>query len=162
MTVNERDGGAGRGVASRQVATFFLNQLYFGIDVVKVQEVLRHQPLTTIPLAPPAIEGLLNLRGQIITVIDLRRRLAMPPRADGDPPMHIVVRTADGVVSLMVDAIGDVVDVSEAHLAPTPATLDSPLAELVRGIFALEDDLLLWLDEERAAAVGGPGVETGR
>lgn len=162
MTAHERDGGAGRGAASRQVATFFLDQLYFGIDVVTVQEVLRHQPLTTIPLAPPAIEGLLNLRGQIITVIDLRRRLAMPPRADGEPPMHVVVRTADGVVSLMVDAIGDVVDLSEAQVAPTPATLDSPLRESVRGIFALEDGLLLWLDEEHVAAVGGLDVAIGR
>ena len=78
---------------NKQFATFFLNGLFFGVEVLKVQEVIRYQEMTRVPLAPAMIEGLINLRGQIITAIDLRRRLELPPRAKGQLPMNVVVRT---------------------------------------------------------------------
>lgn len=146
-------GGGGGGLASRQIATFHLDELYLGIDVAVVQEVLRVQPLTRVPLAPSAVEGLLNLRGQIVTAIDLRRRLGMAARPAGHAPMHVVVRTADGVVSLIVDEMDDVVELPDARLAPTPATLERPARDVVLGVYALEDRLLLLLDQECAAAV---------
>lgn len=137
----------------RQVATFMLDDLYFGVEVLKVQEVIKYQELTRIPLAPPVVQGLINLRGQIVTAIDLRRRLGLAEREADLLPMNVVVRTTDGVVSLLVDEIGDVVEVDEAQYERTPETLAGPTRDLVRGVFKLKDQLLLWLDEERAAAV---------
>ena len=89
-----------------QFSTFFVANLFFGVDVLHVQDVLRSQPMTSVPRAPNVIEGLINLRGQIVTAIDMRRRLLLPTRL-GDHPesMSIVVRTADGAVSLLVDEI---------------------------------------------------------
>src|SRR4051794_28626709 len=95
----------------RQYCTFFLDEHYFGIDVLKVQEIIRFQQMTRVPLAPPAVRGLINLRGQIVMGIDLRRRLGLQGAAAEATPVNIVVRTDDGAVSLLVDEIGDVVEV---------------------------------------------------
>src|SRR5438132_562711 len=97
----------------KQFATFFLESLFLGVEVLKVQEVIRYQEMTRVPLAPAMIQGLINLRGQIVTAIDLRRRLQLPPRTDGRLPMNVVVRTDDGPVSLLVDSIGDVVELQD-------------------------------------------------
>src|SRR5579863_8804310 len=86
---------------SGQFATFFVADLFFGVDVLRVQEVLRFQQMTPVPLAPDVIEGLINLRGQIVTAIDMRRRLRLPPRAGEKTPMNMVVRSEDGAVSLL-------------------------------------------------------------
>ena len=88
---------------SGQFSTFFVADLFFGVDVLRVQEVLRFQQMTRVPQAPEVIEGLINLRGQIVTAIDMRRRLRLPPRGGDQTPMNIVVRTEDGAVSLLVD-----------------------------------------------------------
>src|SRR5712691_1623782 len=95
----------------RQLCTFMVGDLFFGVEVQQVQEVIRYLPMTRVPLAPRVVEGLINLRGQIVTAIDLRRRLELPERAEGQRPMNIVVRTAGGAVSLLVDDIGEVVEV---------------------------------------------------
>src|SRR6266446_4348370 len=88
--------------ASAQFSTFHVADLFFGVDVLRVQEVLRFQPVTRVPQAPEVIEGLINLRGQIVTAIDMRRRLGLPPRGGDQMPMNMVVRTEDGAVSLLV------------------------------------------------------------
>lgn len=137
--------------ASGQFATFFLADLFFGVDVLRVQEVLRFQPMTRVPLAPEVIEGLINLRGQIVTAIDMRRRLRLPPRAGDQAPMNMVVRTEDGAVSLLVDEIGDVLDVDSAAYERPPDNLDPAVRELIRGVYKLKDRLLLVLDAERTA-----------
>jgi purine-binding chemotaxis protein CheW len=142
--------------ASGQFSTFFVADLFFGVDVLRVQEVLRFQQMTRVPQAPDVIEGLINLRGQIVTAIDMRRRLSLPPRADGRPPMNMVVRTEDGAVSLLVDEIGDVLDVNAATYERPPENLDPAARELIRGVYKLKNRLLLILDAERAVdlAVG--------
>src|ERR1051325_10091675 len=86
--------------ASGQFSTFYVTDLFFGVDVLRVQEVLRFQLMTRVPQAPEVIEGLINLRGQIVTAIDMRRRLRLPPRPGNQTPMNMVVRTEDGAVSL--------------------------------------------------------------
>jgi purine-binding chemotaxis protein CheW len=88
---------------SKQFCTFFLNDLFFGVEVLQVQEVLRCQPMTRVPLSPPTVRGLINLRGQIVTALDLRHRLELPERDAGSQPMNVVVRSDDGAVSLLVD-----------------------------------------------------------
>lgn len=137
----------------RQVVTFRLDDLHVGVDVLKVQEVLEYQALTRVPLAPPVVRGLINLRGEIVAAIELRRRLGLSERHDEALPMHVVVRTADGLVSLLVDEIGDVIDVAESQFESVPHTLAGPTRDLVRGVYKLEGRLLLLLDEERAAVV---------
>jgi purine-binding chemotaxis protein CheW len=137
----------------RQYCTFFLNGHYFGIDVLEVQEVIRHLEMTRVPCAPPVVRGLINLRGQIVTAIDLRRRLAMPDGPAGEQSVNVVVSTDDGAVSLLVDEIGDVLQVSEKSFEPPPDTLRGPARSLIRGAYKLEDRLLLILDTKRAVAL---------
>jgi purine-binding chemotaxis protein CheW len=134
---------------SGQFSTFFVADLFFGVDVLHVQEVLRSQQMTSVPQAPGVIEGLINLRGQIVTAIDMRRRLGLPQRAGGQAPMNIVVRTPDGAVSLLVDEIGDVLDMDAATYERPPQNLDPAARELIRGVYKLKNRLLLVLDEER-------------
>lgn len=133
----------------RQFCTFFLNSLYFGVEVLKVQEVIRYQKMTRVPLAPDMIEGLINLRGQIVTAIDLRRRLGFAARTDGELPTNVVVRTEDGAVSLLVDEIGDVLEVDHSTFEHPPETLTGTARDLVQGVYKLKDKLMLHLNTER-------------
>src|SRR5438445_13850572 len=94
-----------------QLCTFYLDGLRFGVDVQKVQEVVPYQEMTRVPLAPPTVRGLLNLRGQIVTGIDLRRRLELPERGAGALPLNVVLRGEDSPVSFLVDDVGEVIEV---------------------------------------------------
>jgi len=129
-----------------QFCTFNIGDMYLGIPVEHVQEVLRYHPLTRVPLAAPSVSGLINLRGQIVTAIDLRERFQLPKRAVECEPMNVVIRSDDGVVSLLVDGIGDVREPSPDSFEPPPSTLREPARSLVRGAYKLDDRLLLMLD----------------
>ena len=133
-------------IASRQLCTFFLDGHLFGVDAQAVQEVIRFQEMTRVPQAPPSVSGLINLRGQIVTAIDLRRRLGMKPREVGKLPMNVVVRSDDGAVSLLVDQIGDVIEVDAENFETPPDTLQGLARELVQGAYKLDGRLLLLLD----------------
>ena len=135
---------------ARQFCTFHVENLFLGIDVQQVQEVIRYQEMTRVPLAPPAISGLINLRGQIVTAVDLRCRLGLPPRADGERPMNVVVRDGDSAVSLLVDRIGDVLEIDEGAFESPPSTVRSSVRGLILGAYKLPDRLLLVLDTGRA------------
>lgn len=137
--------------ASGQFSTFFVADLFFGVDVLNVQEVLRFQQMTPVPQGPRVVEGLINLRGQIVTAIDMRRRLGLPPRSEDKSPMNIVVRTSDGTVSLLVDEIGDVLEMDAGTYERPPENLDPAAREIIRGVYKLNDRLLLVLDAERTA-----------
>jgi purine-binding chemotaxis protein CheW len=117
-----------------------------------VQEILRAQQLTRVPLAHQVVCGLMNLRGQIVTALDLRRRLGLPERPEGMKPKNVVVRTDGGVVSLLVDDVGDVIDVAGETLERPPETLRGPVRELIQGAYKLSDHLLLLLDAEKVVA----------
>jgi len=133
----------------KQYCTFHLGDLFMGVDVRHVQEVLRYQKMTRVPLAAAVVEGLINLRGQIVTAIDLRRRIGLPDRPGGQLPMNVVVRDGDGIVSLLVDEIGDVLDVEEDEIQPAPSTLHGMARDMIHGVFKLEARLLLLLDIEQ-------------
>lgn len=135
---------------NRQFCTFSLDQLFFGVEAHKVQEVIRYQEMTRVPQASRVVSGLINLRGQIVTAIDLRRRLALPDRPAGQLPMNVVVRTDDGAVSLLVDEIGDVQEVQDSLFEPPPETLPEDLRGLILGTYKLENRLLLVLDTAEA------------
>lgn len=136
----------------RQLATFVLDGARYGIDVLRVQEALRPQERTPVPLAPAGTAGLVNLRGQVVLTFDLRVRLGLPPLADDAEPMMLVVRLGDEPVSLLVDEIGDVLDVDDDLFAPPPDTLDPKLRDVLVGAYTLSEGLLLALDVERAVA----------
>jgi purine-binding chemotaxis protein CheW len=135
---------------SRQFCTFFLDGLFVGVEVHKVQEVIRYQEMTRVPLAPHVVRGLINLRGQIVTALELRRRLELNERPAGQLPMNVVVRTDEGPTSLLVDEIGDVVEVDEAMFERPPSTLCGVARELIVGAYKLKDRLLLALNTEKA------------
>jgi purine-binding chemotaxis protein CheW len=134
----------------KQFCTFYLDSRLFGVDVLKIQEVLRFQPMTEVPLAPAVIRGLLNLRGSIVSTLDLRRRFAMPPLDSDTLPTNVVSQTSSGLISLLVDRIGDVVEVEQADFEPPPETLDATARELIDGVYKLPSGLLLILNVERA------------
>jgi len=139
----------------RQLCTFFLQDLCFGVEVERVQEVIRYQEMTRIPLAPEVIAGLINLRGQIVTAIDLRRQLELPFRDAKQLPMNVVIRNDDAPISLLVDEIGDVVEVDEESFETPPETLEARRREFLRGVYKLKDKLLLLLDTGKAVSIVG-------
>jgi purine-binding chemotaxis protein CheW len=145
----------------QQFCTFYIKGLLFGVEVQTVQEVIQHQDMTGVPLAPKVVAGLINLRGQIVTAIDLRRRLGVCDRAAEELPMNVVVRTADGAVSLLVDDIGDVVEVEEKDFENAPDTLASTSRELIRGVYKLKKELLLVLDTQRSVNINATAGESG-
>jgi purine-binding chemotaxis protein CheW len=136
-------------MAHDQFCTFYVRGMFLGLEVTCIQEVIRYQPLTAVPLTDPVIAGLMNLRGQIVTAIDLRHRLGLPPREPDERPINVVVRTPDGAVSLLVDEIGDVIEVSDDAFERPPETLGDDARALIRGAYKLKDRLLLVLDAAR-------------
>lgn len=138
---------------SRQLCTFTLGEFFFGIDVLKVQEIIRHQEMTRVPLAPTAIRGLINLRGQIVTALDLRCRLGLPPRPAGLSSTNVVINTPDGPVSLLVDEIGDVLEVDAASLGRTPDTVRGVARQVIEGVYRLKNSLLILLDTDRVVSI---------
>lgn len=141
--------------ANKQYCTFHLDDLFFGVEVHNVQEVIRYQEMTHVPLAASAVQGLINLRGQIVTAIDLRSRLELSPRPNGQLPMNVVVRTDDGPISLLVDEIGDVLEMAEEAFERPPETLRGMARELIVGAFKLKGRLLLTLDTDKVVRFQG-------
>jgi purine-binding chemotaxis protein CheW len=139
-------------MADIQYTTFFVAGHMFGIDVTEVQEVARHHAVTPVPLAAPAVAGLMNLRGQIITAIHLGERTGLSHKT-ANAPMTVIVRTAEGPVSLVVDRIGSVVTVSDSQFEQTPASLQGPIRDLISGTFKLDSHLLLALNVERTVSL---------
>ncbi len=131
---------------TRQLCTFFLGEHTFGVDAHTVQEVIRYQEMTRVPLTASSVSGLINLRGQIVTAIDMRKRLGYPKRPDDKLPMNVVIRSDEGAVSLLVDSIGDVIEVTEETFETPPDTLQGPTRDLIGGTYKLKDRLLLVLN----------------
>ncbi len=139
---------------AKQLCTFHVGEGYFGIPVEQVQEVVLPQPITPVPLAPKVVRGLINLRGQILTAIDLRYRLGLGEPGDAKKLMNVVVRTGDSPVSFLVDEIGEVLDVDESAFEAPPETLQGGMRELIGGAYKLEGRLLLTLNTELAVSLG--------
>ncbi|MEO0600247.1 MAG: chemotaxis protein CheW [Myxococcota bacterium] len=135
-----------------QLCTFHVDDLLFAIEVVRIQEVIRFEQITQVPLSSPMVRGLINLRGQIVTAVDLRSRLDLETATD-DAPMNVVIRLEEGLISIIVDDIGDVLEVDESAFEHAPPTLPAHLRRVVDAVCKLPDRLLLVLDPERAASV---------
>lgn len=135
----------------RQFVSFAVADLELGIEAERVQEIIRGRSTTPVPLAPEGVTGLINLRGQIVPVVDLRRRLCTSAAAGSPAGMNVVVRSTDGPVSLEVDGVGDVLEIGgHERLAALPPTIGGIDRRLVRGVFTRPEGLLLVLDVDRA------------
>ncbi|BCL36643.1 chemotaxis protein CheW [Nostoc sp. MS1] len=141
---------------SKQLCTFWLNNIYFGINVQHVQEVIRTQVITRVPLAPAEVCGLINLRGQIITVIDLQKRLNIGKKEHlsvsqlkHESGFHIVVYFDNEIVSLLVDDVGDVLEFPENTFQLPPATLKGKMRQVLAGAYPLTEGFLLVVDTEK-------------
>jgi purine-binding chemotaxis protein CheW len=144
-TALKRQGGE-----TRQYSTFRVADMFMGIELTRVQELLRFQEMTSVPLAPRAIEGLINLRGQIVTALDVRRILGLPVvESEDSPPMNIVIQSEGGAVSLLVDEICDVLDVPQRASTPLPENMPAHQRDLIEGVYQLDTGLLLILNTER-------------
>lgn len=135
------------------LCTFDVDSLFIGIQISRIQEILRPQPVTPVPLTSSVITGLMSLRGQIVPVINLAERLGVQLADGGAEAFNVLIRTPDGPVSLLVDRVGDVVEVPPEAFEPAPDTLRSSLRPLIRGAYKLEKRLLLALDAEAAIQV---------
>ncbi len=150
MTSKGADGaGAQSGQNCKDFVTVTIKGQLFGIPVLLVHDVLGAQRTTRIPLAPPEIAGALNLRGRIVTAIDVRRRLGLEPRPDDEPGMNVVVEVDGEPYSLVIDSVGEVLSLPDDAFERNPNTLDPRWREVSAGIYRLEDQLLVVLDVER-------------
>jgi purine-binding chemotaxis protein CheW len=135
--------------SEKRYASCRVGDLLVGVAVDAVQEVTAGVELTPVPLAPSVVSGLMNLRGRIVTAIDLRRSLHLADRPADQPPINLILRADGGSIGLLVDAVGDVLDVDEDDFEPPPGTLRGQLRELVTGAYKLDRGLLLVLNTER-------------
>lgn len=134
---------------SRNFVTVTIADQLFGIPVLGVQDVLGTQKITRIPLSPPEVAGALNLRGRIVTAIDVRRRLNLGPRTDGRPSMSVVVEHKGEPYSLMIDSVGEVLELPAASFEPNPPTLNARWRQVSAGIYRLDGKLMLVLEVDK-------------
>jgi purine-binding chemotaxis protein CheW len=134
------------------VATFWADDLYLAVEVERVQEVLRSQRLTPVPLADPCVRGLLNLRGQIVTAVDARCRLGLPQRGPGEAEVNFIIAGGSDPMSLVVDREGEIVDVGDVQFE-TPQTVEAAIRSLVTGVYKLDGTLLLLVDVDQMLSI---------
>lgn len=140
---------ADEGVALREFVTMFIDGQLFGIPVLQVQDVLGPQRIARVPLAPKEVAGSLNLRGRIVTAIDVRTRLGLSSNGENIKNMSVVVDHNGEFYSLLVDQVGEVMSLPATDYEKTPATLDDRWKEISDGVYRLKDTLLIVLDIKR-------------
>ncbi len=151
---SQMDTGKSRSAAveiekTEEFVTFTIAGQLFGIPVLQIQDVLSSYRITRIPLAPPEITGSLNLRGRVVTAIDVRLRLGLPPRPADADSMSIVAENGGELYSLMVDSVGEVLALPHSAYERNPPTLDATFRTFANGIYRLDDQLLVVLDVNR-------------
>jgi purine-binding chemotaxis protein CheW len=144
----------GANATTAEYVTVMLGGQLFGLPISRVQDVFKPERLTRVPLAPPEVAGVLNLRGRIVTAIDMRGRLALPQPDHQRPPMAIGIECRGESYGLVIDAVGEVVTLDESAREPNPVNLDAALARISAGIHRLERQLLVILDVDRVLDIG--------
>lgn len=137
---------------SLQFVTFTIAGALYGIEVLRIEETLGHLNRTPVPLAPLAVAGLVNLRGQVVLTIDLRPKLGLTPLSPSQESMMVVIDVEGESISLLVDSVGEVLSVKKEDFEAAPPTLSDEIRELVTGAYKLQDGLLLTLDVSAAVA----------
>ena len=132
-----------------EYVTVIIDGQLFGLPISRVQDVFMPDRLTRVPLSSPEIAGVLNLRGRIVTAVDLRRRLGMPPRSDAGAPMAVGIELRGESYGLLIDSVGEVMKLAEETREPNPVNLDARLARVSAGVHRLDGQLLVILDVDR-------------
>ncbi len=135
--------------ATTQYVTLTVGEQLFGINVMNVHDVLKDLKINSIPLAPQEVAGSLNLRGRIVTAIDLRRKMGLPNRDKDAAKVSIVVEHHNEMYSLVVDQVGEVLTLEDKKFSKPPVTLDKLWRDYAAGIFQLEKKLLIILDIDK-------------
>jgi purine-binding chemotaxis protein CheW len=130
----------------------------FGLRLDRVRDVFVPRGLSEVPLAPPEVAGLLNLRGRIVTAIDLRRRLGLPPRSDGGAPVAVGLEERGELFGLIVDRVGDVLWLKGSSYDANPVNLDKRWAKLCAGVHRLDQGLMVVLDVDKVLDLSQLGV----
>jgi purine-binding chemotaxis protein CheW len=141
-----------------EYVTAMIGGQLFGLPIVRVQDVFIPERLTRVPLAPPEIAGVLNLRGRIVTLIDLRRRFGLGKAEDGDSSMAIGVESRAESYGLLIDSVGEVLKLDDAAREPNPINLDQRLARVSAGIYRLDGQLLVVVDVDRVLDIGANAI----
>ncbi len=142
----------------KEYVTAMIGGQLFGLPILRVQDVFIPERLTRVPLAPPEVAGVLNLRGRIVTLIDMRRSLGLDERADPGPPMAIGVERAGESYGLLIDSVGEVLKLDDATREANPINLDPRLARVSAGIHRLDGQLLMVVDVDRVLEAGGKAL----
>lgn len=132
-----------------QLVTFSIAEEEFGVEILRVQEIIRLMPITRVPNAPPAVEGVINLRGKVIPVIDLRRRFEMDAAEADEHTRIIVMDLHDRVVGFVVDAVREVLRIEGSAIEPPPQVVSGIGSEYLKGMGRIDDRLLILLDLDR-------------
>jgi purine-binding chemotaxis protein CheW len=132
-----------------QVACFRLADDYYAVDIMRIKEIIRPQKLTSLPKAPSFIDGVINLRGAVIPVVDLRKRFEMPPRESSSSTRLLIVRLADQTLGLVVDDVTEVITVPVKDIKPPPAVSEGVMANYLLGVCLAGDVLVMLLDIDR-------------
>ena len=138
-----------------EYVTVTIGDHLFGLPIARVQDVFVPDRLTRVPLAPPEVAGILNLRGRVVTAIDMRSRLDLGARPAGAPVMAIGIETKGESYGLLVDAVGEVMALRNNACEPKPANLDPRLSRVAAGIYRLENQLMVVLDVDRVLDING-------
>jgi purine-binding chemotaxis protein CheW len=141
-----------------EYVTVMIGDQLFGLPISRVQDVFMPDRLTRVPLASPEIAGVLNLRGRIVTAIDMRRRLGLPPRSDGRPPMAVGIELKGESYGLLIDTVGEVLKLADGTREPNPVNLDQHLARVSAGVHRLDGQLLVILDVDRVLEMGSESL----
>ncbi len=127
-------------------ATFRVGAQHFGVAAGAVREILRHQKCTRVPGVSGEVSGLINLRGQIVTAIDLRERIGLPPRSAGDGSLHVVIELDESPIAMLVDAVEDVLSLDPEKFERTPSTASENARSLIVAIYPLDDRIIQIID----------------
>jgi purine-binding chemotaxis protein CheW len=141
-----------------EYVTVMLDTQLFGLPISRVQDVFMPDRLTRVPLSAPEIAGVLNLRGRIVTAIDMRRRLGLPPRTDARPPMAVGIELKGESYGLLIDSVGEVMKLADVTREANPVNLDARLARVSAGVHRLDGQLLVILDVDRVLDMGVDGI----
>lgn len=131
-----------------EMATFYVGQALCGMDILKVQEINKLMDMTTVPQAPDYVMGILNLRGQIVTIIDLSKKLNLGQSELGDMSRNIIVNAGEEYIGLLVSRISDVVEVAQDKVEPPPANIGGIQGKFFKGVFKTKERLIGILDLE--------------
>lgn len=136
-----------------ELATFYLDDALFGMDILKVQEINKNMERTKVPHAPDYVLGIINLRGRIVTIVDLGRKLGLSPTRQSDDNRNVIVDCQNEYTGLLVDRIADVVSIDESRILPAPSNVKGTQGKFLEGVYKAEQGLIGVLNMEEVLKV---------